>query len=140
MMEIRQFSFDEDLDDVRLLWSQSGPGVQLSYSDEPEEIQKKIARDPDLFLIAEVDGRMVGTVIGGFDGRRGMVYHLAVHTEFQRRGIATALMKEVEDRLRSKGCKKFYIMVQKAATGALEFYEDYGCEKMDIHLLGKMTS
>ena len=77
-LRIREFNYPEDYPAARLLWENAGPGIQLRRSDEPEEIRKKTERDPDLFLVAEADGKMVGTVIGGFDGRRGMVYHLAV--------------------------------------------------------------
>ena len=50
----------------------------MGRSDTLAEITKKVQRDPDLFLVAEADGRLIGSVIGGFDGRRGMIYHLAV--------------------------------------------------------------
>ena len=139
-MIIRQFTYNADLEQVLELWSKSDPGVQLSPSDQPEEIQKKLTRDPDLFLVAEEKGKIVGTVLGGFDGRRGMVYHLAVISERRRVGIGTALMEELEERLRSKECLKFYLLVQKQAQGAFEFYKDFGCEVMDLHLLGKRIS
>jgi len=139
-MRIRQFTYEADLEQVLELWSKSGPGVQLSPSDQPEELKKKLARDPDLFLVAEEKGRIVGTVLGGFDGRRGIVYHLAVASGHRRKGIGTTLMQELQERLRSKGCSKFYILVQKHAKGAFEFYKDYGCEVMDLYLLGKRTS
>ena len=75
---IREFHFPEDYDAARRLWEGAGPGIHIRRSDEPGEIQKKLQRDPDLFLVAEADGQLIGTVLGGFDGRRGMVYHLAV--------------------------------------------------------------
>jgi ribosomal protein S18 acetylase RimI-like enzyme len=136
-MKIRQFKFDADLVEVCRLWSESEPGVHLSPSDEPQEIQKKLKQDPELFLVAEEDGNIVGTVLGGFDGRRGMVYHLAVNSANRRKGIGTALMQELEARFRSKGCRKYYLLVQKQAQDAFEFYKKFGCEVMDLHLLGK---
>ena len=54
---------------------------------------------------------MVGTVIGGFDGRRGLIYHLAVEPGFRKRGIGSLLMEEVERRLKGKGCLRCYLMV-----------------------------
>ncbi|HET7011627.1 MAG TPA: hypothetical protein VFI11_12700, partial [Anaerolineales bacterium] len=75
-MLLRTFVWD-DLEAVLDLWGSAGPGVHLGPSDRPLEIRKKIERDPDLFLVAEEEGQIVGAVMGGFDGRRGLVYHLA---------------------------------------------------------------
>lgn len=136
-MKIRQFTFEGDLQQVHELWSTAGPGVQLSTSDEPDEIRKKLEKDPDLFLVAEEEGEIIGTVLGGFDGRRGLVYHLAVKSSRRRHGMGKALMEELEKRFRSKGCLKYYLLVHKHSDGAIEFYKDFGCEVMDLHLLGK---
>ena len=86
-MRIREFRFPEDYAVVYNLWENAGAGIHLRRSDEPEEIVKKLQRDPDLFLLAEVEGSIVGSVIGGFDGRRGMMYHMAVARPCRRKGI-----------------------------------------------------
>lgn len=119
------------------LWGSAGDGIHLRKSDEPEEIAKKLQRDPDLFLLAEVDGRLVGAVLGGFDGRRGMMYHMAVHKAFRRRGIAKALMDELEHRLRMKGCIRYYLLVTQDNQQAMQFYEHYGWERMDLFAYAK---
>lgn len=137
-MKIREFLFERDYEEVRILWEASGPGIQLSPSDTPQEIQKKLQRDPDLFLVAKRDGRIIGTVFGGFDGRRGIVYHLAVQQGEQRRGIGRSLMAEIENRLRSKGCRKYYLLVTKDNEAALAFYDSFGAEVMDLYVLGKV--
>ncbi len=137
-MKIREFHFEQDYEEVRILWESSGPGIQLSPSDSPEEIQKKLQRDPDLFLVAERDGRIIGTVFGGFDGRRGIVYHLVVLQGERRSGIGRSLMAEIENRLRSKGCRKYYLLVTKDNEDALAFYDSFGAEVMDLYVLGKV--
>ncbi len=137
-MKIRSFSFECDFQAVRELWSNSGPGVQLSPSDSAEGIQHKMERDPDLFLVAEEDGQIIAAVLGGYDGRRGIVYHLAVATEHRGRGIGRTLMKGLEDRLRAKGCYKYYLLVTKQNEEAIQFYEGLGCEVMDMYILGKV--
>ena len=74
-----------------------------------------------------MDGdQLVGTVIGGFDGRRGMVYHLAVAPAHRRRGVASQLMEEVEKRLRAKGCIQCYLLVRPDNDDALKYYEAIG--------------
>ena len=137
-VQLRTFSFDEDWQAVHALWARCGPGVQFSRSDEPAEILKKLCRDPDLFLVAEQDGKIVGAVMGGYDGRRGLVYHLAVAPEARRLGIGKALMDEVEARLREKGCLKSYLLVTRDNAEVLSFYLDLGWEVMDMHLMGKV--
>jgi ribosomal protein S18 acetylase RimI-like enzyme len=137
LFSIREFQFPEDYPAVIELWENSGPGVQVRRSDQPEEIAKKIQRDPDLFLIAEAGSRLVGAVMGGFDGRRGMVYHLAVDKEFRSQGLGASLMEELENRLRSKGCIRCYLMVTRNNPSALDFYEQRGWEPMDLFILSK---
>lgn len=137
-MPIREFNLALDYPAVKELWERSGPGVRLSPSDEPEEIQKKLERDPDLFLVLEEQGTILGTVIGGYDGRRGIVYHLAVSPERRGEGLGKKLMAEIEDRLRGKGCYKYYLLVRKEQDQVLRFYQSLGCELMDLHALGKV--
>ena len=113
-------------------------GVRAGRSDTPAEIEKKLTRDPDLFLVAEADGEIIGSVIGGFDGRRGLIYHLAVDSAFRGRGVGTRLMDEVESRLRAKGCLKCYLLVTQDNPEAETYYQHRGWQHMEsIHLYGK---
>jgi len=136
-VQLRTFSFDRDWDAVHALWARCGPGVQFSRSDEPAEIRKKLERDPDLFLVAERDGAVIGAVMGGFDGRRGLIYHLAVAPEARRHGTGAALMGELETRLKAKGCLKSYLLVTRESADVLAFYRDRGWDVMDMYLMGK---
>jgi len=137
-IKIREFNYPADYQHVYDLWSSIEKGVHVGRSDSPVEIEKKIARDPDLFLVAESQNRIVGSVIGGFDGRRGMVYHLAVSTELRGQGIGSRLMDEIEARLRAKGCLKCYLLVASDNHDVEGFYESRGWQHMDsIHLFGK---
>jgi len=137
MVRLREFSLPQDYDSVVALWQASGPGVHVGRSDTPAALALKLTRDPDLFLVAEAEGALVGAVLGGFDGRRGMVYHLAVAASHQGRGVGTALMAELENRLRARGCVKAYLLVVPDNTAALDFYHRLGWDTMPIHILGK---
>jgi ribosomal protein S18 acetylase RimI-like enzyme len=138
MVQIREFDFHKDFEDVRNLWRSAGAGIQLRRSDDPEEILKKLQHDPELFLVATSDEKIVGTVIGGFDGRRGLIYHLAVDQVYREQGIGSQLMDEVENRLRSKGCIKSYLLVTRENESAMRFYENRGWQSMDsVKLYGK---
>lgn len=137
---LRAFRFEQDYPRVIDLWNRCGPGVQVRKSDDPEEIRKKLQRDPELFIVAEHQGHVVGTVLGGFDGRRGMIYHLAVEPAFRAHGVGGKLMREVEARLASKGCLKAYLMVTNENEEIIPFYEKRGWSEMNLHLFGKNLS
>jgi ribosomal protein S18 acetylase RimI-like enzyme len=136
-ISLRAFRFEQDYPTVIELWNRCGPGVQVRKSDEPEEIKKKLERDPDLFIVAEHQGRVVGTVLGGFDGRRGLIYHLAVEPGFRVHGVGGKLMQEVESRLAQKGCIKAYLLVTLENEEVIPFYEKRGWNEMPMHLFGK---
>jgi ribosomal protein S18 acetylase RimI-like enzyme len=136
-IRLREFRYPEDYPAARFLWENAGSGINVRRSDEPEEIQKKLQRDPDLFLVAEAGGKLIGTVIGGYDGRRGLVYHLAVDKTCREQGIGTALMDELERRLKTKGCLKTYLLVVPGNEEAALFYERRGWQRMDVAIYGK---
>ena len=136
-VSIRTFVFPDDYTDVYDLWAQAGAGLHVGRSDSPEEIFKKLQRDPDLFLVAEVNGRIIGSVMGGFDGRRGIIYHLGVSSDYRRNGVGRALMEALEDRLGAKGCLKSYLLVTKDNLEAIRFYEASGWERMELYIYGK---
>lgn len=137
-IQIREFRFPDDYPPVYELWSSMEKGVHVGRSDTAVEIEKKIQRDPDLFLVAECDHKIIGAVMGGYDGRRGLIYHLAVNPSFRGQGIGSRLMDEVEARLRSKGCLKSYLLVTSDNPEVEAYYQKRGWYHMDaIHLFGK---
>jgi ribosomal protein S18 acetylase RimI-like enzyme len=135
-IHLREFTW-EDWPGVLALWQSAGPGIHLGRSDAPEEIRKKWQHDPDLFLIAESEGRPVGAVMGGFDGRRGIVYHLAVSPAVRRRGIGRSLMIELERRMAARGCLKSYLLTIPENHEASAFYRELGWQVLDMVLMGK---
>ena len=134
-IRIREFKFPDDYQDVFKLWENAGDGIQLRKSDRVEEIEKKLLRDPDLFLVAVLNEELVGAILGGFDGRRGMMYHLAVDEQFRKIGVATQLVSELESRLRAKGCIRYYLLVTKNNENAIKFYENRDWVIMDDLLI-----
>lgn len=134
---IRPFTMG-DYHGVFDLWAGAGVGITLRPSDRPEEIEKKLARDPDLFLVAEEDGRVVGVIIGAWDGRRGWLHHLAVDPAYRRRGIAASLVREVEQRLKAKGCLKVNLLVFRDNVAARALYGGLGYTVMEsLIVMGK---
>ena len=137
-VQIREFCFPADYEPVFALWRSIERGVHTGRSDLPSEIQKKLTRDPDLFLVADAKGEIIGSVLGGYDGRRGLVYHLAVASGFRKMGIGSRLMEELESRLRAKGCLKCYLLVTVDNPEAEAYYQQRGWQHMDtVRLYGK---
>jgi ribosomal protein S18 acetylase RimI-like enzyme len=136
-MPIRPFDLDRDYEAVMHLWRNAEPGVHISRSDTPEALRLKLSRDPDLFLVAEEAGRLLGAVIGAFDGRRGMVYHLAVDSAARGQGVGSALMAELERRLKALGCVKCYLLVVPENRAVVDWYARRGWAVMDVLPLGK---
>lgn len=137
-MNIRAYDPNRDYQAVRALWRMCAPGIQISSTDDDQGLRKKLDRNPELFLVATEEQNLIGSVIGGYDGRRGLVYHLAVAPDQRRQGIAQSLMTELEERLTSLGCYKYYLLVTRENDGALAFYRSIDCELMDLHVLGKV--
>ncbi|MCS6909055.1 MAG: GNAT family N-acetyltransferase [Anaerolineales bacterium] len=135
---LREFDLDRDYEAALALWRNAGPGIGVGLSDTRDEIAKKLTRDPDLFLVAEVAGRLAGTVIGGWDGRRGLIYHLAVAAELRGNGLGAALLREVESRLQAKGCRKVYLLITPQNTEVIPFYEARGWSEMPVRILTKI--
>lgn len=90
------------------LWKQLR--AKPTVTDTVEYLQALVSRNGDLFLVAEISGSIVGTVLGGWDGWRGHIYRLAVHPEHRHRGIARTLVEEVEQRLRERGARRIYAL------------------------------
>ncbi len=135
-MHLREFTL-ADYHAVRALWEEYPDELGLGRSDARPEIAKKFAHDPELFLLAEQNGKIIGTVIGGFDGRRGIIYHLAVDRAWRRQGLGRILMEEVERRLASKGCIRAYLLVKPENLDVIEFYKQLGWEAMPVTIMGK---
>jgi ribosomal protein S18 acetylase RimI-like enzyme len=122
---ISEFGMD-DYAVVHVLWQRGD--LWMRPSDGLEATRLKMTRDPGLFLVARsADGRVVGTVMGGWDGRRAYVYHLAVAPERRREGVADALMDELEERFRKLGAlkAKLQILVENEASKAYFAHRGY---------------
>ena len=107
------------------------------WNDPKSVIRRKVATQPELFLVGELEDAVVATVVAGFDGFRGWIYHLAVAPEHRRKGFGRGLMSEAEIRLRHLGCPKVNLQVRTTNTGVIEFYRHLGYEIEDRVSFGK---
>ncbi|KYB68375.1 acetyltransferase, partial [Salmonella enterica subsp. enterica] len=112
-------------------------GLTPSPSDSREAIEKKLQRDPELFLAATEQDQLIGAVMGAFDGRRGWVYHLAGYPENQGKQIGRLLMNELEERMRAVGCDKMNLLVAQDNVRVGAFYQKLGFTRDDVFFMGK---
>lgn len=101
----------DDYDKVYELWS-SVPGVGLNDTDDSfDGIIRFFERNPDTSFVAEDDGKIIGTVLAGHDGRRGFLYHVAVLEQYSNRGIGKKLTELALNALKEKGISKVGLLV-----------------------------
>jgi ribosomal protein S18 acetylase RimI-like enzyme len=122
-LRIRVFQ-PKDYDQVVELWKEGN--LDLGLSDTRAEVLRMYHRNPDLLLVGELDNHIVAVVMGGFDGRRGIVHHLVVAKEYRHRNLARAIMEELECRFRAIGVVKINFWVQTNNLDAVGFYEKIG--------------
>lgn len=134
MFIIRPY-LESDLDDVIALWELCG--LTRPWNNPEIDIFRKLAQRDQLFLLAVKDNQLIATVMGGYDGHCGWVNYLAVHPNFQRNDVATALVQQLEKRLIALGCPKLQLLIRKDNIDVQSFYEQLGYDEIDVICLGK---
>lgn len=125
----------EDYDQVRMLWENS-PGVGLDASDEQPGVHAYLRRNPGLSLVARREGRIVGAVLCGHDGRRGCLSHLAVAETERRRGIGAALVNQCLANLSREGIARCNIRVYINNDNGAAFWRKLGWrDRTDVRLM-----
>ncbi|MGQ0510638.1 MAG: GNAT family acetyltransferase [Betaproteobacteria bacterium] len=133
-MEIRRYqAADEGA--VIALWEACG--LTRPWNDARKDIARKMAEQPELFLVGTVDGGLVATAMAGYDGHRGWVYYLAVAPGYRRNAFGRALMQEIERLLLARGCPKVNLQVRTDNAEVIEFYRRLGYSVDDRVSLGR---
>jgi len=127
-MKIEKFTM-ESYEDIVELWRKSG--ISVGSTDTRDEIERMLQRNPNLFLIGKVDNKVIGVVMGGFDGRRGYVHHLAIDPDYQRIGFGTMIMDDLIKRFRKISVHKVHLFIEKYNKELVEFYMNLGWEIRD---------
>lgn len=124
-MEIRRMTM-EDYDAVYALWK-SCKGMGLNDKDDSREgIDRFLKRNPDTNFTAWDGDTLVGVIMGGSDGRRGMIYHTSVREEYRRQGIGEALVEKLLEAYREIGINKTMLVVFERNKAGNAFWEKMG--------------
>ena len=133
-LTIRPFE-EDDAAPVIALWHACN--LVVPWNDPAHDIACKLKVNPELFLVAVEAGRVVGTVMVGYDGHRGWINYLGVAPELRRRGVGRLLMQEAETRLRARGCPKINLQVRTTNLEVIEFYKAIGFQEDPVVSFGK---
>lgn len=126
---------ESDLDSVINLWTDCG--LVVPQNDPAKDISRKLLVDPDLFLVGKVDGELVATAMGGYDGHRGWINYLAVKPCSQRTGYGREIMQAVEALLLDRGCPKINLQIRSTNKEVIAFYKAIGYGVDDVVSMGK---
>jgi len=124
-------------DETRVVQLWRDCGLVMEWNNPENDIARKLAVDPDLFIVGEVDGEVVATVMGGYEGHRGWINYLAVVPTLQRSGYGRDMMMAVEERLKEKGCPKINLQVRATNKNVIQFYKSLGFKLDDVVSMGK---
>jgi ribosomal protein S18 acetylase RimI-like enzyme len=133
-MQIRRFkSLDEAA--VIALWHRCG--LVVPSNDPARDIALKLVWQPDLFLVGEQDGRIVASVMAGYEGHRGWINYLAVDPETRQQGLGRMMMSAAESALRALGCPKINLQVRSSNEAVRAFYQRLGYAVDEVTSFGK---
>lgn len=122
--------------DVVALWTSIFPDARL-WNQPRAYIARKLGVQRELFLVGVRGERVIATVLAGYDGVRGWIYHLAVVPKMRRHGIGRAMMSAAEASLRALGCPKINLQVLRSNSEVVRFYESIGYAVEDRISMGK---
>ena len=116
------------------LWKECN--LTVPQNDPVEDIKKKLAFQPELFFVAFSDGKLVGSVMAGYEGHRGWLNYLAVLPSYQKRGYGRRLVERAIAELKRLGCLKLNVQIRESNASEVAFYEHLGFRNDHVVSLG----
>ena len=133
-MLIRPFQSSDEAHVIDL-WQRCN--LVVPHNDPRRDIARKLAVQPELFLLAVDADAIIGSVMVGYEGHRGWINYLAVDPARRFQGIGRALMQAAEERLLARGCPKINLQVRTTNQAVLDFYRALGYRVDDVVSMGK---
>jgi len=126
-INIHEMNID-DYEAIYTLWKKSD-NIGLSKVDSHQSIKIFLERNPGMSYTAWKEGKLVGTVLCGHDGRRGYIHHLMVHPDYRRQGLGQSLVNRCMFALTRIGIQKCHLFVFEDNMGGIKFWESLGWTK-----------
>lgn len=120
----------EDIPEAQALWA-AAEGVELSEGDDAASLDAYLRRNPGCSFLARSGDTLAGAVLGGHDGRRGYLYHLAVAPAFQRKGLGRTLAKAALTAIKAQGIKRVLILVLRENEEGRAFWTSLEFEALE---------
>jgi ribosomal protein S18 acetylase RimI-like enzyme len=112
-------------------------GLTRPWNDPHKDIARKRVVQREMFLVGELEGRVIATAMAGYDGHRAWMYYLAVAPAHQGQGFGTLLVRRIEEEMLVRGCPKVSLLVRSTNEQVLAFYRKLGYLQDDSVPLGK---
>jgi len=128
--KVRQFTIG-DYNQVAHIWDM----CNVPSPEGRKDVQMRTQRDPDLFLVADLNGSVIGVVMGAWDGRRAWCHNYGVDPRFRGQGVGAALIQELENKVKEKGLPRLNVLVRHGDTGTQGLFEACGFHKEDWDVL-----
>lgn len=136
-MRVRSFRLG-DYAAITSIWRETG--LEQTETESVDALAKQLAWDSELVLIAEMDEKVIGVIVGTIDGTRGYFYRLAVDPSYQGHGVGRELVQALEKRFKQKGATRIIIMVNQDNKKVIPFYSSLGYEVQEYITLSKVLS
>jgi ribosomal protein S18 acetylase RimI-like enzyme len=133
-MRIRPYETGDETA-VIALWRDCG--LVVPHNDPVADIRRKLEVAPELFLVGDLDARIVASVMAGYEGHRGWINYLAVAPSLQGKGYGREIMEYAEQLLRERGCPKINLQIRSTNQRVIEFYRRLGFAVDDVVSMGK---
>lgn len=106
-------------------------------NDPHADIRRKLAVAPELFVVGDLHGEIVATVMAGYDGHRGWINYLAVSPQHRHAGYGRKIMEHAERLLLERGCPKINLQIRSSNQSVVNFYHAIGFTPDDVMSMGK---
>ncbi len=131
--EIRTMTI-EDYQEVYELWTTIHGFAMRSIDDSKVGVERFLKRNPDLSVVALIDGKIVGSILVGTDGRHGSFYHVCVKEEYRKHGIGKAMVTSAMHRLKDEGVNKIQLVAFSGNAVGNQFWHAEGWrERVDYN-------
>jgi ribosomal protein S18 acetylase RimI-like enzyme len=131
---IRDYHPDDE-EEVVDLWLECD--LVTPQNNPRRDIERKLAVNPEWFLVGIFEGKVLATCMAGYEGHRGWINYLAVSPLHRRQGIATLMMAQAESRLRTAGCPKINLQIRETNAEVIKFYKSIGYAEDLVVSMGK---
>ena len=116
----------EDYENVHALWMKIKGFAIRSIDDSKEGVERFLNRNPGISVVAEEDGKIVGAILCGHDGRRGCMYHVCVDPEYRLKGIGKSMVVFAMEALRKEKINKVSLIAFTKNDVGNAFWKEIG--------------